>query len=90
MYLWDPQKSLENKKKHGISFEEARDVVFEGRNVLAAGVAYHKGEPRHAVIGKYKGKFYVGVFTITNHGIRIISVRRARSDEEKQAKNMGL
>lgn len=90
MYVWNPQKSLENKKKHGISFEEARDAVFEGCNVLAAGVAYDKGEPRHAVIGKYKGKFYVGIFTIMDHGIRIISVRRARNDEEKQAKTLGL
>lgn len=90
MYTWDPQKSLANEKKHGISFEEARDHVFERKNILVTDVAYNKGEPRHAVIGKYKGKYYVGIFTVTASGIRIISVRRARHEEENQAKQKGL
>jgi len=90
MYLWDPEKDLENQKKHGISFEEARDAIFEGPNLLAPEVARHKGEARHAVIGKFKGKYYVGIFTIRPEGIRIISVRRARHEEEKQAKDKGL
>ena len=42
MYFWDPKKSNLNKIKHGISFEEARDHIFEGRNLLATGVAYEK------------------------------------------------
>ena len=90
MYLWDSKKSEENKKKHGISFEEARDSIFEGPNIFAVGVAYDKGEQRHAVIGKFKGKYYAGIFTIIRQGIRIISVRRARHDEENQAKEKGF
>jgi uncharacterized DUF497 family protein len=90
MYVWDAKKSLSNKQKHGISFEEARDHVFEGPNVLAAGVAYDAGEIRHAVIGKYHNKYYTGIFTIVEDGIRIISVRRARHEEEKQAKEKGF
>ena len=90
MYIWDPEKNELNQKKHGISFEEARDNIFEGKNILAVSVAYDKEEPRHAVIGKYKGKYYVGIFTIMNSDIRIISVRRAREDEKKQVENKGL
>lgn len=90
MYIWDSEKSAENKRKHGISFEEARDSIFEGRNILAVGVAYDKGESRHAVIGKFKEKCYTGIFTVTEKGIRIISVRRARDEEERQAKDRGL
>jgi len=90
MYLWDPKKSETNQVKHGISFEDARDHIFEGENILAPMVAYDKGEARHAVIGKYRGRYYVGIFTITNQGIRIISVRRARNEEENQAKEKGL
>ena len=90
MYVWDPEKNRANSAKHGISFEEARDHIFEGTNMLATNVAYDRGEPRHAVIGKYRGKYYVGIFTITSRGIRIISVRRARHEEEKQAKIQGL
>lgn len=91
MYTWDENKSRQNKQKHGLSFAEAKEFVFEQQNVLAMDVAYDKGEPRHAVIGKYKGKYYVGIFTITQEGfIRIISVRRARDEEAKQAKEKGL
>jgi uncharacterized DUF497 family protein len=86
VYVWDPQKSEENKRKHGISFEEAKDSIFEGKNIMATGVAYDKGESRHAVIGKWREKYYAGIFTIIPQGIRIISVRRARDEEEKQAK----
>lgn len=90
MYLWDGQKNQSNKTKHGISFEEARDSIFEGKNVLASGVAYEKGEARNAVIGKHAGKYYVGIFTLTPEGVRIISVRRARNEEEKQAREKGI
>jgi|SRR3989338_2697375 len=90
MYHWDDNKSQQNQGKHGISFEEARDSIFEGKNVLVGGVAYDKGEPRHAVIGLHKGRYYVGIFTVTPQGIRIISVRRARDEEEKQAREKGI
>lgn len=91
MYTWDPNKSATNKLKHGISFEEARDSVFEGKNILAEGVAYNFGEIRHAIIGKHNGNYYVGIFHFTAQGlIRIISVRRARNEEEKQAKAKGI
>lgn len=90
MYVWDPEKSRINRTKHGISFEEARDHIFEAKNILAPGVAYEKGEMRHAVVGRYGGKYYVGIFAITPEGVRIISVRRARREEERQAKEKGL
>lgn len=90
MYTWNESKNLANKEKHGISFQEARDSIFEGRNILAPGIAHEKGETRHAIIGKHNGKYYVGIFTITSQGIRIISVRRARHDEQNQAKEKGL
>lgn len=90
MYVWDTTKSQINKQKHGISFEEARDHVFEGRNILAPAVAYDKNEIRHAVIGKYQNRYYVGIFTFVPEGIRIISVRRARDEEEREAREKGL
>jgi hypothetical protein len=90
MYFWDEKKNRINREKHGISFDEARDSIFEGKNILAPDVAHNKGEPRHAVIGKHHGKYFVGIFTITPRGLRIISVRRARHEEESQAKAKGI
>ncbi len=90
MYSWDNKKNKSNIQKHGISFEEARDHIFEKDNILVTNVAYNRGEKRHAVIGRYLDKYYVGIFTFKRKTIRIISVRRARYEEEKQAKEKGL
>lgn len=90
MFAWEPKKSEANKAKHGISFPEARDSIFEGPNLLTTDVAYEKDEPRHAIIGKFKGHYYTGIFTIREFRIRIISVRRARSEEKQQAKKAGI
>ena len=90
MYEWDPKKSDSNKTKHGISFEEARDFIFEGPNLLATDVAHVANETRHAVIGKHKWHYFTGIFTIRHYRIRIISVRRARSEEKDQAKKAGI
>ena len=90
MYQWDDRKSLLNIRKHGISFDEARDHIFEGPNLLATGVAYEKDEVRHAVIGKFNGRYYTGIFTIRSGVIRIISVRRSRREEESEAKRQGI
>lgn len=89
-YSWDENKNIKNQQKHHISFEEARDHIFEGKNILAVDVAYTQGETRHAVIGKYQEKYFVGIFAITKNGIRIISVRRAHDKEKGQAKEKGL
>lgn len=43
MYLGDEKKNRINLKKHGISFEEARDSIFEGSNIFAPEIAYSKG-----------------------------------------------
>ena len=78
------------KRKHDIAFQEARDAIFESRNLLAIEVAYQDSEPRHAVIGRCRDKFYTGIFTIRDGTIRIISVRRSRREEEEQARRAGI
>jgi uncharacterized DUF497 family protein len=90
MYDWDPEKSNGNQEKHGISFPEARDYIFEGPNLLVTNVAYEKEEQRHAVVGKFRGYYYTGIFTVRNFRIRIISVRRARNEEKKFAQKAGI
>ena len=90
MYVWDADKSAANQCKHGISFEQARDHIFEGRNLLAVGVAHQGNEIRHAVIGTFDGHYYVAIFTMRSDAVRIISVRRARDEEKRTAKVQGL
>ena len=33
-FEWDPRKARSNKKKHGVSFEEARSVFFDEQGLL--------------------------------------------------------
>ena len=90
MYEWSLLKSQQNYAKHGISIEDAKFYIFEGSNVIAPRVAYETGEVRHAVCGKFKDKYYTGILTVRNSKIRIICVRRARPNEEKNAKEKGI
>ncbi len=36
MYDWDENKSNINLSKHGISFAEAKEAIFEDKNILIA------------------------------------------------------
>ncbi|MBI1861657.1 MAG: BrnT family toxin [Deltaproteobacteria bacterium] len=82
MFEWDGLKSAENKKKHGISFVEALEI-WQGNHITVSGIARtHDGEERSATIGVVAGVLYTAIWTLRRRSIRIISVRRARPNEE--------
>jgi hypothetical protein len=82
IFEWDTIKSLKNREKHGVSFEEAmeiwRDVRIDAENIARKG-----NESRSATLGMIKGRIYVAIWTKRKGKIRLISVRRARNNEEK-------
>lgn len=82
MFIWDPNKNKENKEKHGISFEEAAFLWDIERSIDLTARA-QSGEERLAKIGKLSEKCYVAIYTMREGNIRIISVRRARPNEEE-------
>ena len=41
------------------------------------------GESRYLLIGKYDNKIWSAIFNLRNQKIRIVSVRRARKNEEE-------
>jgi uncharacterized DUF497 family protein len=79
-FEYDPEKSDENKGKHGINFEEAQELW----NDLAAVVIPIRSwdEPRSMVVGKIGGRFWTGVITFRGEKTRLISVRRSRKEEK--------
>ncbi|SMC08397.1 BrnT family toxin [Nitratiruptor tergarcus] len=79
---YDPNKSKANKQKHGLDFEEAREL-FENDDSLIVPAKIIDGEERYALIGYLDGKCYVAIFTYRGENIRIISVRRCRKNEER-------
>lgn len=46
-FAWDPKKNIENKKKHKISFEEAKDVFYDDNAILF-------DDPEHSIYKKRK------------------------------------
>ena len=80
-FEYDPKKSEANKAKHGIDFEEAKQLWSEEKAVEARAIS--RTESRFLRVAMLNGKLWSAFFTIRNDNIRIISVRRARTNEER-------
>jgi hypothetical protein len=78
-FEYDPEKSAANKAKHGIDFEAAQELWRD--EMLLEAPARTTDEPRFLVIGKIAGRHWAAVCAHRGDKVRIISVRRARSEE---------
>ena len=84
-YEWDPKKAEINRRKHGVSFEEAA-MVFQDINALTFEDPDHSDEePREITIGLSKmGRVLFLAHCDRGKRIRIISARKATSKERQQ------
>ena len=80
-FEYDPIKSQTNKVKHGIDFDEAQVLWLDEDRVEFP--ARSDTEERHALLAVKDEKVWVAFYTMREVTIRIISVRRARANEEK-------
>jgi uncharacterized DUF497 family protein len=78
-FEFDEQKSQGNRQKHGINFREAQEL-WNDPDLLEI-PARTSDEPRLMVIGRIGGKHWSAVVTPRGDNIRIISVRRSRTEE---------
>ena len=78
-FEFDPAKSESNREKHGVDFIEAQLLWLDP--MLLEIPAHTSDEPRYLVIGKIGDRHWSGVVTYRENRIRIISVRRSRSEE---------
>ena len=79
-FEYDSTKSVANKDKHGIDFEEAQRLW--GDTLLEIPSQYER-EPRFLLIGRIEGKYWTAVATRRDGAFRIISCRRSRNEEVK-------
>jgi hypothetical protein len=79
-FEWDPHKSALNKEKHGIGFSEARALWDDPGLVLLP--SRFPNEPRFLALGKVDQTHWTAIFTERGESVRIISVRRSRSNEQ--------
>ena len=79
-FEFDSEKSAANKVKHGLDFTEAQEIWTDTDRMETP--ARSLDERRYQVIGRIGNKTWSAFITYRYEKIRIISVRRARSDEE--------
>jgi len=79
VFEFDLNKSESNQTKHGIDFVAAQRLWSDP--MLLEIPAKTDDEPRSLVIGLIDGKHWSAVTTYRGAHIRLISVRRARSEE---------
>lgn len=78
-FEFDGAKSVSNKQKHGIDFADAQ-LLWEDPDRLEV-PAKTEDEPRVLVIGKIRQKLWTAIITFRSSRIRLISVRRSRTEE---------
>jgi uncharacterized DUF497 family protein len=78
-FEFDPAKSAANLDKHGIDFDGAKALWQDPLYVEVR--ARTDDEPRWLVVGRVGRRHWSAVVTYRDERIRIISVRRARSEE---------
>ena len=84
-FQWDNRKARSNKRKHGVTFEEASTVFGDPLSVTIPDPGHSVGEDRFATIGiSINDRPIVVVHTDSDDIIRIISARRATRNEREQ------
>ena len=82
MFEFDPAKSLANKIKHGVDFDDAQALWLDRMRIVIVSAQHHVGEERRLVIGRMFDRLWTAIVTERDGVTRLISVRRARDYEE--------
>jgi uncharacterized DUF497 family protein len=86
-FKWDELKSSSNKKKHGVSFEEAKTAFFDENALLIHDPEHSEEEDRFILLGlsaKLRILVVCHVYRESAQIIRIFSARKASRPEQKQ------
>jgi len=87
-FEWNDEKNLTNQEKHGVSFEEAREVFEDPLQISKLDHRFNYFEERWITIGSTKQYqiLVVANMFFTDEGeeiIRIISARKANTNERR-------
>ena len=84
-FSWDDRKERENRRKHGISFEEAATVFGDPFSITIYDPLHSQDEDRFVILGmSNKNRLLVVIHTERGDKIRIISARKATKKERRQ------
>lgn len=85
-FIWDKQKAALNRKKHGVSFEEAQSVFYDDNALEFFDPDHSTDEDRFIMLGmSFQARILVICHCVREEGsvIRIISARKATKRETK-------
>lgn len=86
-FEWDQRKNSENRRKHGVSFEEAATVFLDESALLISDPDHSDEEDRFVLLGvsaALKVLVVCHCYRESDEVIRIISARKATSSERTQ------
>jgi uncharacterized DUF497 family protein len=84
VFEWDESKAIENFRKHGVSFDEAKTVLLDPLSMTIPDPDHSNDEDRFIDIGRsIDDQILVVVYTERRKTIRLISCRKATSSERK-------
>lgn len=91
-FEWDENKNITNRKKHKISFEEAKTVCYDENALLIDDPDHSEEEERFILLGfSFRAQMLVvcHCYRQAESVIRIISARKATRTEEQAYRAAG-
>ena len=85
-FQWDERKNAQNRRKHGICFEEAQTVFFDDQALLLSDPDHSDQEERFIFLGRSDALQTLVVchcYRREGEVIRLISARRADRQERE-------
>jgi uncharacterized DUF497 family protein len=86
-FSWDSRKASVNRRKHGVSFEEASTVFLDENAMLITDPEHSDEEDRFVLLGlsvRLRTLVVCHCYRQRDDVIRIISARRANRSERRQ------
>ena len=83
-FEWDENKNRINKRKHGVSFDEAKSVFYDEAALVIDDPEHSEEEDRFIILGRSNKTNLLVVchcYRASNTVIRIISARKATKTE---------
>ena len=87
-FVWDRSKESLNKRKHGVSFEEAQTVFYDENAIEYFDPDHSEDEDQFIMLGfSFKLRMLVVCYCVrTGNAIRLISARKATRREAENYK----
>lgn len=86
-FEWDSGKNASNRRKHGVSFDEAKSAFADEQGLLLDDPEHAEHEERFILLGMSSSLRILIVchcYRKANSTIRIISARKANRSEQRQ------